>query len=248
VPQLCPECGDSFMTVGAVDLHRSSEHGVPIFVGSAKTCPDCGAPHTNLNALARHRDRDHGVKPDSAAIGANGPIYYEQAAASSGSSSTATSTGDEALGVFGWLAAGLYGLWSLAKWGLAIFVVIGIAVAVFGGGDDKKAGPVVSVPANTSGGTLPAPIPTTPAVAEKPGSPGYKFVHGLADEGKIKTYQAREPKQGWATEYDLNGGDVTIRFRVRGNIDEAEWEYYPSASDLDSAIRAEARARGYKER
>lgn len=252
----CPECDTSFSSLDATERHRASVHGAPIFSESAVACDDCGRTFKNLNALARHRHERHGVDADTVPED-RAPIYYEQAddepegsgiaAEAEALNRSAPSTGgdDERIGPLGWLGAGLYGLWTLAKWGIGLLIIAGIIAAVISGddeGDEKAGGPVVTA---SPGGATPTTATGPDTISEVPGSLPYKFVHALADEGAINNYRAVTPANGWTTQYQLNNGDVIIRFRTRGTRRELEYGGFAPPSDVIAAIEAEADQRGF---
>jgi hypothetical protein len=52
-----------------------------------------------------------------------------------------------------------------------------------------------------------------------------------------------EPDDGWDWQYEINGGDASVRFR--GEPGREEMEYESSDSGLETTLRTEALALGY---
>jgi C2H2 type zinc finger protein len=219
----CPECGEAHSTSEAVDQHRFAKHGLPIISDEPATCPDCDRSYRNLNALARHREREHG----SFAPSSYGHKYAERSESeyenSYSGSPSYSGIGSEysygqasELGWWDWIFVGFGFLWVAVKWLIGIGIVVGIILAATGVFDKKE-------------------------VPEDPSSPGYSIVHDSSLSDEIDSYKSVEPDEGWDTEYEINDGDVTLRFE--GQRMQAEYSRY--AEDVVKAIEGVAQSKGY---
>jgi hypothetical protein len=81
-------------------------------------------------------------------------------------------------------------------------------------------------------------------VAEQPGTELYRIVRELKAEGTIDDFRAVEPDSGWDVEYEVNGGDGTLRERNENTAPEAELEV-PYDDDLRDALEEHLKLKGF---
>lgn len=252
VSKRCPECGAIFGDSPAVDQHRASEHGVPIFAEFPVACPECSKAFENLNAMSRHRELEHGHPGEVRAE--RGPIHYESTedsprrkrkrrvpAHSAGKRyvhksqyRTADLEADEPLGFFGWVR-GIFNLLLIVGGLLAALAVLGVIM-------------------NVAFGFLTG-LGEKDTVKEERGNPGYSFVRDLKAEDAIDDFRPVEPDGGWEWQYELDQ-TTDLRFRtakpglsvVRPVGPGVELEVESRRPDLVDAVEREASQRGYETR